>query len=175
MNVIGSVNEKAESPSFRKTIAMSRGSQIIIGAVSGLLGIMVFAVAMQSPPDQKPDPKILLFLSAIAMCVSIACFIRKSRPVTLRLIGIVLVSAGIGVFFIGPPDQNSNKKQIQSYVFFAALAAGGGWLAVTGKYPQWGAFGIAMAEIEKANSKKKTSGDLKGKRAKKRRRPDEPI
>jgi len=147
---------------------MSRPSQLILGAVSGLLGIMVFFVAMQSPPDQKPDPKILLLLSAIAICISIACFFRKSRPVTLRLIGIVLLCVGIGGLFMGPPAQNSNKRQIQAYVFLAGLIAGGGWLAVTGKYPVWGAYGIALAKIEEANSEKKAADEVKRKRAKRK-------
>ena len=123
---------------------MSRGSRIAIGLVSGLLGFMVFCVAMNRDPLQKPSATVLFIMSGIAFCITAACFVRSSRPVTLRVIGVVLFGIGVFSFFkfsIGDPEE---------LLFRVGLVAGGGWLAVIGKYPWFGAWGCAFESIRES-------------------------
>lgn len=76
----------------------------------------------------------------------------------MRLIGLVLVGGGMIVFFM-PPSQSKDLKASRNpyaiYIFSAGLVAAGGWLAVTGKYPVWGMYGVQLEMIKDANEKKK--------------------
>ena len=140
---------------------MSRVSQIMIGAVSGLLGIAILVSAVLllntvQQPGQKPDPKSLIVLAAFAFCVSAACFFPSSRPITMRLIGVFLLFSGFMCLYLSviSPDKSTT---IQALIFTTLLGAGGGWLTVTGKYPSWGAGGAYFEFIRIANSKQKNA------------------
>jgi hypothetical protein len=118
---------------------------------------MVFFAALNAGPDQIPPQSVLFLLSASAICISVACISQKSRPVTMRLIGVILVVAGVGVLFFAPAGPNTNPapKGLKPMVFAFFLALGGGWLAITGKYPSWGAHGRIFQALEEANSQQK--------------------
>jgi hypothetical protein len=133
---------------------MSRGSQIAIGIVSALLGVAVLAsgfVMRAYDQETGPNPNALFALSGIAFCISIACFFRRSRRVTLRLIGLVLLAGGVAAI-IGMNSEPTGYDSVGSLFFAASLAAGGLWLSVTGQYPRWGAYGKHLAAIERDNA-----------------------
>lgn len=127
---------------------MSRPSQIVIGSVTGLLGILILTVS-----GQVPDLKLIV-IAAIAFCISAACFIPKSRPVTMRLIGAVIVVTVAGAL-LQSRDPDSEPLRPRGYVFAALAAAAGGCLAVTGTYPSWGAYGGAVTKVQEENARKR--------------------
>lgn len=126
---------------------MSRPSQIIIGLVAGFLGGAVFLGALEPPRPGDPSRALRFMLAAIAGVISVACLIPRSRPVTMRVIGLVLFAGGIfGLFHL-------NGRPSRAIVFDVGLLIGGASLIFTGKYSSFGAHGATFDAIEQSNNR----------------------
>lgn len=142
---------------------MSRASQLIIGAVSAMLGVVLILLCFI---DADPQPAVqskltaLSFGAAASFCVTIACWFPRSRSLTMRLIGAMLVYGGMMIF--SPPANVPQQREepIRRYLFASLLVMGGGYLSVTGKYPSWGLYGEHFKAMEEANSKQKDADTL---------------
>jgi len=125
---------------------MSNWARFAIGTVSLFLGMLVFQVALMPLPP-PPTPAMLFTLSACAFCIAIACYSKSSRPVTLRIIGVMVCIAGC--FAVSYELKAKAIGYLALITYAIPMAGGGAWLAITGKYPFWGAYGSMFKMIEK--------------------------
>jgi tellurite resistance protein TehA-like permease len=124
---------------------MSKGFRIVI-AIFALLGftcfspIGVLALTME-------DPNYLQGLGFFGMgcfwlTVAILCLFPRTRPVTLRIIGFVILALCIAFLMTGPSGEDLYRA-IGALIIFGLPSA---WILVTGKYPLWGADAEAFSQ-----------------------------
>lgn len=109
---------------------MSKGSRIAIGLVAL---IAAYGLWIQG---QSMDAGFLLAYGLTAFCVviAIACFFPKSHAFTLRVIGAGIFSGYAWYLF----DSFSNGEPSRALLGFFIWGLPSGYLAIMGKYPEWG-------------------------------------
>ena len=77
---------------------MSRWVWIMLGGCTVLAGILLLPMAQQGitqfPPNQRNGQiAVLILCEAVLAAIALACFVPKTHPVTLRIIGVISVAA----------------------------------------------------------------------------------
>jgi hypothetical protein len=73
-------------------------------------------------------------LAAFCTLISLACLAPRSRPVALRVIGVV-VFGGFAAYVFSSYGKPDCWRALAAFGVFGLPA---GYVAVTGKYPRWG-------------------------------------
>ncbi|MEO0378611.1 MAG: hypothetical protein AAF329_29270 [Cyanobacteria bacterium P01_A01_bin.17] len=131
---------------------MSLGSRIVIAAVSFVCALMFFLTALD--PSGLPSGALVFYgMAAVCVIIAVACLFPKSHPVTLRLIGGLILSAYVIYVFDSFQTQNFTR----AVVGFLVWGLPSGYLAVTGKYPSWGKGAAGFNGAEKNTPRKRQS------------------
>lgn len=114
---------------------MSRGSEIVIGLVAGLLAAVLMLVAFVSG-DTVPIGFLGVFvMSLFFVCVSAACLFETGRWLTTRItaggIALVIIAAAVSDLASG----EWAVGQIGKKLILVLLGIACGFFAVTDRYP----------------------------------------
>lgn len=95
---------------------MSLGSRIVIAAVSLVCALMFFLTALD--PSGLPAGAIVFYgMAAVCVIIAVACLFPKSRPVTLRIIGGLILSAYIAYMVDSFQTQNFARSVMGFFVW----------------------------------------------------------
>ncbi len=112
---------------------MSLWARILIGMVSLLFGISFLMTAID--PNGIIENDIIAYgMSAFCFVIATACFFEQSRPITLRLIGLIIFIASISYVINSFQSQNFP----QAIICFLVWGIPSGYITIMGKYPSWG-------------------------------------
>jgi FtsH-binding integral membrane protein len=113
---------------------MSKGSRIAIGVVA-IIAAIGFLNSAMNPASVKAAPIVFYGLAAFCGVIAIACFSHKAHPVTLRIIGGTVFAT----FAVYAYDSIiNNPRPMQAICGFLVWGLPSGYLAIKGKYPDWG-------------------------------------
>lgn len=114
----------------------------ILTAVGACLFVLVgLTMGGELPTRQSPaGPMPFLLLATFCVVISVACFSKRSRPVTLRIIGAVLCAA----FTIPAFNKYGTENFLQALAGFVLIGLPCGYLMITGRYPGGGYAGAAF-------------------------------
>jgi hypothetical protein len=113
---------------------MSLGSRIAIG-VTGLICGWGFWLSAMNPDGVAAKPIIFQGLTLLCVIIAIACFVPKSHPLTLRVIGGVI--CGTYIFYV-IDSLRTNREPGRAISGLICWGLPGGYLAIAGQYPTWG-------------------------------------
>lgn len=114
----------------------------MIGAFALFSGMCFIAVGMSLGEGLPHGGAPVVVMGALCLIVAVACFLPKSWPVTLRIIGGA-ISLGYAVYVvtsIGTPDLG------RAVIGFVVIGLPFGFMAVFGKYPRWGRGAAALGQ-----------------------------
>jgi hypothetical protein len=141
---------------------MSRGACIFLGIATLLIGagfVATGAVAGENLPSGR-----LPFYVIGAFCgiIALACLSRRSRPITLRILGASICAAYVWYVLDewGKPvrlEQTNNV--VKAIVGLIIFGLPGAYLAITAKYPVWGKWSHAFARGAAADPTENGSRD----------------
>jgi hypothetical protein len=126
---------------------MSQGACIFLGSVTFLIGACFVATGIAADADLPSGPLPLYVIGGFCGIIALACFSRRSRPVTLRILGAALCA--VYVWYVlgqwGKPVRLNDTTNI-FYAIGGLIAFGvpGAYLAITGRYPAWGRWSHAF-------------------------------
>ncbi len=113
---------------------MSDGPRTLIGILMGFGALFAF-VAGLGLGDQLPRGAAPLYgVGAFFAVASIACLSKRGRPIALRLIGGVISVT----YFVYAASTIGEPRFFRAAVGCVIFGVPAGWLAVTGKFPDWG-------------------------------------
>ena len=128
---------------------MSKGARIAIGIVA-LIGAFGFWLTAQDTEGLPSGPLMFYGLTAFFILIAIACFVPKSHPVTLRVIGSsIFVSY---VWYVFDSIQNGNLRQ--ALLGLVIWGVPSGYLAIFGTYPTSGSGAKAFNQAQRLPRKK---------------------
>ncbi|MUG96883.1 hypothetical protein F7734_32895 [Scytonema sp. UIC 10036] len=113
---------------------MSIGSRIAIGVVALLCAAIFLMMALSASSSPPAGAFFIYGIVAFCVVIAIACFFPQSHPITLRLIGIIIFCAYVAYVF----DSFRTANLGQAIVGFLVWGIPSGYLAIMGKYPNWG-------------------------------------
>lgn len=113
---------------------MSNGARttLAIAAFIGALGFLLTGVFLGADLPAGSTP----FYGSAAFCcvIVIACLVRCSRPVTLRIIGSVVCLIFVWNAYLGLAERDY-ARTVGSLMVWALPS---GYLAMRGEFPRWG-------------------------------------
>src|SRR5262245_8717149 len=123
---------------------MSVGSRWAIGVVA-LLGaacvwylVYITAVTGFEPPSQIA---IYCGIGIFTTALGVACLVPSSWPVTLRVVGGLLVVQAAWMLYQDLTDPQADARQMWRGIgFFLVVGLPGGYVAIFGAYPIWGLY-----------------------------------
>jgi hypothetical protein len=119
---------------------MSKGSCIAIGitALACCIGFVYVGISLgpQCPYGATPFNVIAAFCGIL----SLACLVKSSRALTLRLLGAAVCGAYVwGVYlFVTAQGHVAIADVIKVILGFAVFGLPAAYVAITGTYPKWG-------------------------------------
>jgi hypothetical protein len=127
---------------------MSFGSRLAIGIVA-IFGAIGFLKTALNPVGVNAPSIVFHGMAALFAFIAIACFVPKSRPVTLRIIGSAIFLASASHFIHNLGTDNF----VRALKGFVCWGLPSGYLVIMGKYPSWGQ-GAAGVNAKDHNRKK---------------------
>jgi hypothetical protein len=112
---------------------MSFGSRLAIGIVA-ILGAIGFLKTALNPVGVSAPSIVFHGMAALFTFVAIACFVPKSHPMTLRIIGSAIFFASASYVMSSFGTDNFGR----AFQGFSSWGLASGYLAIVGKYPSWG-------------------------------------
>ncbi|MEM9540996.1 MAG: hypothetical protein AAGA60_16025 [Cyanobacteria bacterium P01_E01_bin.42] len=114
---------------------MSRGARIAI-AIAALLCSSIFLMTALDPDSGFPaSPSVFYGLAAFCVIIAIACVFPKSHPITLRIIGTMIFLA-YAVYVVDSFNTDNLPRALMGFIVWGLPS---GYLALMGKFPDWGA------------------------------------
>lgn len=124
---------------------MSGGARITLAIVTILSAIGFAAIGRLLGPELPAGSWPFYGFAVLCALIAVACLVRSSRPVTLRIIGSVVFVAYVVYAYASIGD----KKFARAVAGLFAWGLPGAYVAIWGKYPWWGkgagAFGSESA------------------------------
>ncbi|WP_310485363.1 hypothetical protein [Chamaesiphon sp. VAR_48_metabat_403] len=112
---------------------MSFGSRLAIGIVA-IFGAIGFLKTALNPVGVRAPSIVFHGMAALFTFVAIACFVPKSRPVTLRIIGSAIFFA-FSSYVISSFGTDNFGRALKAFGWWGPPS---GYLAILGNYPSWG-------------------------------------
>ncbi len=112
---------------------MSFGSRLAIGLVA-IFGAIGFLKTALNPVGVRAPSIVFHGMAALFTFVAIACFIPKSHPVTLRIIGSAIFLS-FSSYAIGSFGTDNFERAFKAFGWWGLPS---GYLAIFGNYPSWG-------------------------------------
>ncbi len=119
---------------------MSTGACIALAIMMILGAACSVAIGIYLGPELPGGPPAFYGLAAFCIVVATACLVRKSRPVTLRIIGAVIFLTSAYFTY----RSYGEKSFIHLLIGLIVFGLPSGYLAIFGKYPNWGAISGAF-------------------------------
>lgn len=113
---------------------MSTGARVTVGLVALACGVSFLFIAITAGDVFPTGPMPFYGFAVFCFVVFVACLFRKSRPLTLRIIGGVLCLSYL--FYLYDSIQKGNWPWALAGFLVVGLPAG--YLMITGTYPEWG-------------------------------------
>lgn len=124
---------------------MSTGARVAL-AIATILSAAGFAViGIVFGPELPSGPWPFYGLAAFCGLIALACLVRGSRPMTLRIIGAVVFLAYVFYAYDSIGDRNFFRA-IAGFVVWGLPA---GYVAIWGRYPVWGRASAAFRSEER--------------------------
>lgn len=121
---------------------MSKGLQIFLGLAFAPAALIFAYVGATLGKELPNGPMPIYAMAAFCTVVAIACLIQTGRAITLRVIGAVICVVCTWYIFASLGTDNLFRAIAAGLVFGVPFA----YLAVTGRYPNWGHGGAAVQE-----------------------------
>lgn len=113
---------------------MSSGARIAIGVVSSFGAISFALIGMLFGPVFRSGSLPLYVLALFWAVVALACFVRRTRSITLRIIGAIV----FGLFAAGGFASYGTEEFPRAMLGILVLGLPAGYVALKGSYPIWG-------------------------------------
>ena len=110
---------------------MSASARLVLGLVSLLLALGFVYAGSLFQSDPSTNHVAAYALAIFCVLIAVACLIRRSQPITLRILGVVVLIAYTWYVV----DGSDVLRALVGLVVFGLPAA---YVVVTGKYPSWG-------------------------------------
>jgi len=113
---------------------MSQGARITIGFLALFATLMFWGFSRNPLLIERGTAWASYPLMAFSLVVAVACFVPRSHPITLRILGATVCLTFLLTCLnnVGDP---SFGRLLGGLVVFGIP---GGYVAITGKYPTWG-------------------------------------
>ncbi|WP_146138579.1 hypothetical protein [Chamaesiphon polymorphus] len=128
---------------------MSRGSRIAIG-IAALLSAAAFLKSAFNPVGLPTGAMTFYAMALFCGIIAMACFFPKGHPVTLRIIGSVILGSYITYVCSSFGTPNFGRSVIGLFMW----GIPSGYLAIKGKYPSWGFGSAGFNANERKNTRK---------------------
>lgn len=128
---------------------MSRGARIALGIVLVAMALGFAAVGWLAAGVVEDRFQVgMAALAGFSAVGAMACLWAASRPVTVRLVGLVVFLAFaaylVDALVSGPPEGRA-----EAAAGFVVLGVPAGFVAITGRYPRWGRHAAAFGEHDR--------------------------
>ncbi len=153
---------------------MSRGASIMLGIAFVFLAVGFIAVTylMSNLEGKRAGAVGGAILAIFCGLGAVASLLPASRPVTLRLLGgtVFLVCCGYLIEMLNGGEilgrSRADQSLIKALLAFSVFGIPGGYVALTGRYPQWGRYASVFGGSETRHSR---TGDSSASK------PDPPV